>query len=75
MVFLHQHLHHIVGGGVLLQAQRLLHVSQRFLVAGAVGAVRKGIVSGGVRLTDEQGVQPFFIVLAQKFHDLLQHGV
>ena len=75
MVFLHQHLHHIVGGGVLLQAQRLLHVCQRFLVAGAVGAVRKGIVPGGIRLADEQGVQPFFIVLAQKLHDLLQHGV
>ena len=75
MVFLHQHLHYIVGGGVLLQAQRLLHVRQRFLVAGAVGTVRKGIVSSGIRLADEQGVQPFFIVLAQKLHDLLQHGV
>ena len=75
MVLLHQHLHYIVGSGILLQAQRFLHVCQRLLVAGALGIIRKGIVPGGIRLADQQSVQPFFVVLAQKLHDLLQHGV
>ena len=75
LVLFHQHLHHIVSGGVLLQAQGLLHIRQRFLVGGALRIIRKGVVACGIRLTDEQGVQPFFIVLAQKLHDLLQHGV
>ena len=75
VVFLHQHFHHVVGGGILLQAQRFLHICQRLLVAGALGIIRKGIVPGGIRLADQQSVQPFFVVLAQKPHDLLQHGV
>ena len=75
VILLHQHLHHIVGGGVLLQAEGVLHVGQLLLVAGGRIIVGKFIVACGVRLADEQGVVPALAVFPQQLHDLLQHGV
>ena len=75
VVFLHQHFHHVVGGGILLQAQVLLHCGQLPLVAAAVIPGCKGIVARRVRLADEQGIGPAFAVFLKQLHQPLQQAV
>ena len=75
LVVLHQLFHHIVGGGVLLQAKALFHVGKGFLVAGAVGGGGKLVMARRVRLADEQAVVPALAVGLQELHDALQHPV
>ena len=75
VIVLHQFFHHVISGGVLLQAQALFHVGKALLVAGAVLRSRKRIVAVGIRLADEEGVVPALAVLLQQPHDPLQHGV
>ena len=75
IVLFHQHFHYIVGGGVLLQTKRFLHVCQLLLVAGGRVIVRKGVIACCVRLTDQQRIIPALAIRTQQLHDLLQHGV
>ena len=75
VIVLHQFFHHVISGGVLLQAQALFHVGKALLVAGAVLRSRKRVVAVGIRLADEEGVVPALAVLLQQLHDPLQHGV
>ena len=75
VIFLHQHFHHVVGGGILLQAQVLLHRGQLPLVAAAVIPGCKGIVARRVRLADEQGIGPAFAVFLKQLHQPLQQAV
>ena len=74
-IVLHQLFHHIVGGGVLLQAEVLLHGGKGALLGGVVALRRVRIVPGGIRLPDEQAVVPALAVLAQQADQLLEQGV
>ena len=68
LVFFDQAVHHIVGGGVLLQAQGLLDPGDGVLVARAVGVAGKGVQSRPVGIADQEGVVPAFAVGLQDLH-------
>ena len=75
VVVLHQLFHHIVGGGILLQAEVVFHGRKGLLLRGVVAGRSELIVARRIRLTDEEAVVPALAVLAQQPHDLLEHGV
>ena len=68
LVLLDQAVHHIVGGGVLLQAQRLLDPGDGVLVARAVRVAGEGVVARPVGVADQEGVVPAFAVGLQDLH-------